>query len=147
MAQTTTQGAFLTAFQAQLAARAALADVTVTSGFIGFAQVGQSIQLLDTQMDQAWDTIGNIERHERYTVRGLVEVVQAGKTESDIQASRDMAEALLNEVQVQLWSDPQIAFSVHLAQLIGAQYDQGFTTDGRVARIEFSIAVEAYLSL
>src|SRR5690348_2486088 len=101
MATATKIGAYLDALVASLAARSGLVGVSVTSGWIGPDGGLRSIQFTDAHLDYDWSSSGRRRYRETAIITGFIWVEYPGAGEAAIKASRDSAEALLDEVMAE----------------------------------------------
>lgn len=144
MAFATKIGPYLDALVAHLSARIGLDGVTVTSGWVGPAGGLKSIQLTDATTAYEHAQLGQRRKRELVTVRGFVWGVAPGAGETAIKASRDQAEAILNELMDELGTNPSqgIDHAQSDALLSSREDEWSVTAKGeRATRITFEFTV------
>lgn len=139
--ETSAVHAWLNAFADALAARANLAGVLITTGYV--ADVGrlEAIQIGDTiEGEQEWSLLGNRRRKEQFRINGIIWVSKPGKGETVIRAARERAFVLLAEIEDELRLRPTVSATNKLSALTRYTVDQGASTDGRWAQIDFEVS-------
>lgn len=144
MAIESTLPAFVAALKTQLEARSGLNGVVIATGPI--PDLRDSIELLGAEDTTDWAMLGNRRIEEEFILSGAIYGYQTGGGEAAITAARSAVFAIFNELLSQLQSDPTVSGTVRLARVAGFTLDQGYGSEQRVAKIDFRITAQAYLT-
>lgn len=96
-------------------------------------------------MGQEWESIGDMDREERFSIGWSIWAIKPGSGESVIRATRRRAFALLAEVETHLRENPDLNFLIRVAEVKPTLMWQDAHDSGRVCQIEGVIDVTADL--
>lgn len=131
---------WLNAFADALTARANLAGVLITTGYVSDVGTQDAIQIGDSiEGEQEWSLLGNRRRRENFRIGGIIWVKRAGKGDPVIRTVRERAFALLAEVEDELRLRPTVTATAKLSAITRYECDQGASTDGRWCQVEFEV--------
>lgn len=141
MTTTSVVHTWLNAFADVLSARAGLAGVLITTGYVSDVGTRDAIQIGDSiDGEQKWGLLGNRRRDEEFRVGGVIWVKRPGQGETVIRDVRGRAFALLAEIETALRTDPAVSAVAKVSAVTRYECDQGATSDGRWCQIDFEVS-------
>lgn len=129
-----------------LEARPALIDVVVRTGPVGDTRGKSSLEFTEIEQTHNWGALGGRRIDEEYYINGVIWCYARGVDQEEaIKAVRDNAFAIFDEMLQQIRSDPKVNGTV--VQSIPESYtlSQGYTSEQRVASLEFRVRVTNHL--
>lgn len=137
----------LSALVAALAARTGLADVSVTSGPIGYEQ-REKLEFWGIEGTEVWATFGAVQgrptHNDNFTLTGAAWVSVDGAGDEQITEARNRVYDIVGELSDYLRTNPHLFNDRVLSAILSSgDLDQGYTDQKRWAQLEFQIEVKA----
>lgn len=122
-------------------------EVQILTAPSGDPDIPESIQFGGVAEDQEWRALGGQRVGENYPLDGSVIVLRRGAGEEKAKEARDRAYAIMAELAIVLRDNPTLGIGPRTdVRLATALLFQGWQDNGRVAAIDFTIAVKAELT-
>lgn len=122
-------------------------EVQILTAPSGDPDIPESIQFGGVSEDQQWQALGGQRVAENYPLEGSIIVLRRGAGEDKAKESRDRVYAILAELAIVLRENPTLGIGARSdVRLATALLGQGWQENGRIAVIDFTIAVKTELT-
>lgn len=139
--------AVLKELRTKLQARPGLSDVLVRTGMLPDQRGKDSLEIHSVDARHEFKALGNRRIDEDYTIIGSIWAHRRGVDQEDaIEAARDGAFTVFDELLECLRDDPRIGGNVTQSLAYQYQFGQFYDSEKRIARIDFEVTVKNHIT-